>query len=281
MLERGLHQGTGLLQNRPWARTRVAAVATAPDAASLDTLWRLCALLQSEGTSVVVLDASEANPGLEQLLTSTSLCTLPSAPTRLDDGAPGSLAVLPAARGLQQLSTQAQPGTLCSLYQTCDTTGTPLARLLPMLRAYDLVLLHAPMSCLGPLLQPHGIRPLLLAQPGAEGTQEAYRQLKHLALYTGLSAQLCVVVAQPGDGAERAARTQLATLQRCAQSAASFSATSGLPLASAWAMSPSLAPDRHSRSLAVSALSHSRRNSARLRYLFSMKARVSSSHNWP
>ena len=105
MLERGLHQGTGLLQNRPWARTRVAAVATAPDAASLDTLWRLCALLQSEGTSVVVLDASvpehEANPGLEQLLTSTSLCTLPSAPTRLDDGAPGSLAVLPAARGLQ------------------------------------------------------------------------------------------------------------------------------------------------------------------------------------
>lgn len=220
MLERGLHQGTGLLQNRPWARTRVAAVATAPDAASLDTLWLLCALLQSEGTSVVVLDASvpehEANPGLEQLLTSTSLCTLPSAPTRLDDGAPGSLAVLPAARGLQQLSTQAQPGTLCSLYQTCDTTGTPLARLLPMLRAYDLVLLHAPMSCLGPLLQPHGIRPLLLAQPGAEGTQEAYRQLKHLALYTGLSAQLCVVVAQPGDGAERAARTQLATLQRCA-----------------------------------------------------------------
>lgn len=139
MLERGLHQGTGLLQNRPWARTRVAAVATAPDAASLDTLWRLCALLQSEGTSVVVLDASvpehEANPGLEQLLTSTSLCTLPSAPIRLDDGAPGSLAVLPAARGLQQLSTQAQPGTLCSLYQTCDTTGTPLARLLPMLRA--------------------------------------------------------------------------------------------------------------------------------------------------
>ena len=109
MLERGLHQGTGLLQNRPWARTRVAAVATAPDAASLDTLWRLCALLQSEGTSVVVLDASvpehEANPGLEQLLTSTSLCTLPSAPTRLDDGAPGSLAVLPAARGLQQLCT--------------------------------------------------------------------------------------------------------------------------------------------------------------------------------
>ena len=117
---------------------------------------------------------------------------------------------------VQQLSTQAQPGTLCSLFQTCDSTGTPLARLLPALRAYDLVLLHAPMACLGPLLQPHGIRPLLLAPPGAESTQEAYRQLKHLALYTGLSAQLCVVVAQPGDGAERAARTQLATLQRCA-----------------------------------------------------------------
>lgn len=199
MLDRGLHQGMGLLKRQPASGLRFAAVAQAPDANALHTLWLLCQQLQQLGYPTLVLDGcaaeSEHSPGLAQLLQAGAL---PVAP-QWGDGA--SVAVLPAAHGLRQLPLDA---------------SVPLAPLQPLLRSYALVLLHAPVPQLSALLQPHSIVPLILAAPGTAGTQQAYRHIKHLHLHAALPSLVCALAGNDSPAQERQARTQITTLQRCA-----------------------------------------------------------------
>ena len=134
-------------------------------------------------------------PGLEQLLKQDSW-RAPPGPLH-GDGA--CVAVLPAARGLLRLP---------------DTA--PLAPLHPLFRAYALVLLHAPVHQLAELLPQHTSVPLILTTPGTTGTQQAYRHIKQLAVQAGLSSQVCALVRGDSPAQQRQARTQIATLQRCA-----------------------------------------------------------------
>lgn len=206
MLDRGQHQGASLLHDAPSTELRLAAVASVPSALGLETLWQLCAHLQRLGYPVVVLDGStpesDAAPGLEQLLSQEPW-----------DEAPGpdwhsgtsSLAVLPAALGLRRLAAQAEAGV-----------PAPLAALHPHFRAYALAVLHAPAEWLAPLLPAHGTLPLVMAAPGTTGTQQTYLQIKHLALHAGLPCLVAAVARGRESAQARRARTQIATLQRCA-----------------------------------------------------------------
>lgn len=199
MLERGMHQGMGLLHRAPAEALRFAAVGSAPDALGLQVLWLLCEQLQRLGYPTIVLDGcaveSTHAPGLEQLLEQDSW-RAPPGPLH-GDGA--CVAVLPAARGLLRLP---------------DTA--PLAPLHPLFRAYALVLLHAPVHQLAELLPQHTSVPLILTTPGTTGTQQAYRHIKQLAVQAGLSSQVCALVRGDSPAQQRQARTQIATLQRCA-----------------------------------------------------------------
>ena len=85
MLERGMHQGMGLLHRAPAEALRFAAVGSAPDALGLQVLWLLCEQLQRLGYPTIVLDGcaveSTHAPGLEQLLEQDSW-RAPGAPWR-------------------------------------------------------------------------------------------------------------------------------------------------------------------------------------------------------
>jgi hypothetical protein len=207
MLERGMHQGASLLHTAPGTELRFAAVAGVPDALGLETLWHLCAHLQHLGYPTVVLDGctpeNEAAPGLEQLLEQDPWAETPGPDWH--SGA-ASIAVLPSARGLHRLAHEAQ----------AYGRPAPLAPLQPHFRAYALAVLHAPVQWLGPLLQASAATPLIFTPPGTAGTQQAYRQIKHLALHAGLPSQVCAVVRGRESTRARRARAQIATLQRCA-----------------------------------------------------------------
>lgn len=207
MLERGMHQGASLLHTAPETELRFTAVAGVPDALGLETLWHLCAHLQHLGYPTVVLDGctpeSEAEPGLEQLLEQDAWAETPGPDWHSGTSA---ITVLPSARGLHRLACEAQEHGLPS----------PLAPLQPHFRAYALAVLHAPVEWLSPLLQSHIATPLIIAAPGAAGTQQAYRQIKHLALQAGLPSQICTVARGRDSAQARRARAQVATLQRCA-----------------------------------------------------------------
>ncbi len=201
-----MHQGASLLHSAPETELRFAAVAGVPDALGLETLWHLCAHLQRLGYPVVVLDGctpeSEAAPGLEQLLEQDAWSETPGPDWH---SAASSIAVLPSALGLHRLAAAAQAGGL-----------PPLAQLQPHFRAYALAVLHAPVEWLSPLLPSHSITPLIITAPGTAGTQQTYRQLKHLALHAGLPSQVCAVVRGRESAQARRAHAQIETLQRCA-----------------------------------------------------------------
>jgi uncharacterized protein YjeT (DUF2065 family) len=207
MLERELHQGASLLHHAPDTELRVAGLAPVPDALGLESLWHTCAHLQNMGYPVVVLDGcsheSTLRPGLAQVLDQDPWSQTPGHEGFTNAS---TFAVLPAAHGLQRLAHHAHvdaPVGLSALQQ--------------YFHAYALVLIHAPVEWLGPLLQPHAGKPLVMVGSGTTGTQQAYQQIEHLALHMAHAIQVCAVVRGHSESlAARRARAQITTLQRCA-----------------------------------------------------------------
>lgn len=208
MLDTGFHQGAGLHSFTPQAELRVLAVASQEHAASgLETLWQVCASLQRLGYPVVVLDATahetDESPGLYHLLR--------QAPWHDGIGLgqaamASSLAVIPAARGLWQLSRADRPAH-----------ASPLQELQPYFRAYGLLVLHAPAPLLGPLLTHTHTTPLMVMEGGAAGVLTTYKRLKQMAQYTGLPCTVAALVRGSGAAERRKTLAALQTLQDCAE----------------------------------------------------------------
>lgn len=155
----------------------------------------------------VVLDAtaqeSHRSPGLAQLLGARPW---PGAEALNDASDDGSLAVLPAARGLAWLAGQAELGQ-----------AGALQRLQPLLRAYAAVVLYAPPEQLAPLLHGSTSVPLVMTGPGAQGMVRSYRQLKHMALHAGVRCTVAAIVAPDAQAQPRQTAEALATLARSAR----------------------------------------------------------------
>ncbi len=207
MLDTGFHQGAGLHSFTPQAELRVLAVASQEHASSgLETLWQVCASLQRLGYPVVVLDATgyetDESPGLHHLLRKAPWTE------SLGEGAmaASSLAVIPAARGLWQLSRTDRPAHV-----------SPLQDLQPYFRAYSILVLHAPAPLLGQLLTHTQTMPLMVMEGGAAGVLTIYKSLKQMAQYTGLSCTVAALVRGSGMAERRKTLAALQTLQDCAE----------------------------------------------------------------
>ena len=208
MLDLGFHQAASLHSLTPQAELRLLAVASQGNTASgLETLWQICASLQRLGYPVVVLDGtaqeSDDSPGLLHLLQHATWNDGAS----LNLGATASsLAVIPAAKGLQHLSRKAG-----------DAARSPLESLLPYFRTYGLMVIHAPAATLGPLLTHTATVPLVVMGSGAAGVMTSYKSLKQIALHTGLPCMVAALLHSNTATERRNAQSQLMTLQACAE----------------------------------------------------------------
>lgn len=208
MLDLGFHQAAGLHSFTPQSSLRVLAVASQGNTGNgLETLWQICASLQRLGYPVVVLDGTaqetEESPGLFHLMQHTPW----------DESAPmntptteSSLAVIPAARGLQYLSRNADRSHRCAL-----------EGLLPCFRTYGLMVVHAPATTLGPLLTHTTAIPLVVMGRGSAGVLASYKSLKQIALHTGLPCMVAALLQGNTQSERRKAQHGLQTLQSCAE----------------------------------------------------------------
>lgn len=191
------HQGCGLQAAAAWHEVQVCAIADSATAPGSTLLWPLSAQLQQLGYPVLVLDASQtesaAAPGLRDLLAEPAWQAAFLGPRR----AAASVATLPAALGLSQLEG--------------------LEQLLSYARRYAVVLIHAPVEQLAPLLRGQALRPLLPLDMQPRGMVRSYRQIKHLALHAGLPSIVAAAAAAHEPFALRHADTLMASLTRCAE----------------------------------------------------------------
>jgi len=191
------NQGSGLQSAAAWQELQVCAIAYSATAPGSPLLWPLSAQLQRLGYPVLVLDASQAEsaaaPGLRDLLAEPAWQATGLGPRP----AQASVAALPAALGLSQLDG--------------------LEALLTYARRYAVVILHAPVEQLAPLLQGHATRPLLPLDMQPRGMVRSYRQIKHLALHAGLSCIVAGAAAPHESFARRHADTLMASLAQCAE----------------------------------------------------------------
>ncbi|MBS7780783.1 hypothetical protein [Acidovorax sp. CCYZU-2555] len=196
MLENG-NQGYGLQAGAAWQELQVCAIAYSATAPAGGLLWPLSAQLQQLGYPVLVLDASQtesaATPGLRDLLAEPPWQATGMGPRPTQ----ASVATLPAALGLRQLGG--------------------LESLLAYARGYAVVIVHAPVEQLAPLLQGHAMRPLLPLDMQPRGMERSYRQIKHLALHAGLSCIVAGATEAHEPFARRHADTLMSSLAQCAQ----------------------------------------------------------------
>lgn len=208
MLDLGFHQAASLHSLTPQSGLRVLAVVSQGNTTNgLETLWQICASLQRLGYPVVVLDGTaqetDESPGLLHLVQQSSW----NEGTSLNTGATASsLAVIPAARGLQHLTRKA-----------ASDLQPPLESLFPYFRTYGLLVLHAPASTLGPLLTHTATVPLVVMGSGAAGVMSSYQSLKQIALHTGLPCMVAAMLRSNTASERRKAQAQLTTLQACAE----------------------------------------------------------------
>lgn len=207
MFDIGFHQGAGLHSHTPQDPLRLVAIASNHNnVQGLETLWQVCLHLQHLGYPVVVLDGTacetESSPGLRDLLDNSPwVDALPSNATTNAS----SLAVIPALQGLRVLSL---PSPL---------QQHPLQGLQPLFRRYALVVVYAPIATLAsPLLEGSGATPLLVSAAGKQGVVQSYRQLKYLALHSGLSAMVACVAHPSAPGQQQLAQDSLHSLRQCA-----------------------------------------------------------------
>jgi hypothetical protein len=208
MLDISFHQGAGLHRFTPQAALRVLAVVSQElAAAGSDTLWQICASLQRLGYPVMVLDGtaceSEDSPGLWHLLQHAAW----------NDGAnlhaeavTSSLAVIPAARGLQRIQQLSHSESV-----------SPLAPLLPYFRSYGLLIVHAPASSLGPLLRHTATTPLVVMRDESTAVLDSYSSLKQIALHTGLPCMVTALLHDDTAAERHKAQTALQSLQDCTE----------------------------------------------------------------
>lgn len=196
MLDNG-NQGCGLQAGAAWHELQVCAIAYSATAPAGGLLWPLSAQLQQLGYPVLVLDASQAEsaatPGLRDLLAEPAWQAAGMGPRPTQ----ASVATLPAAHGLRQLGS--------------------LESLLAYARRYAVVIVHAPVEQLTPLLQGHAMRPLLPLDMQPRGMERSYRQIKHLAMHAGLSCIVAAATEAHEPFARRHADTLMASLSQCAQ----------------------------------------------------------------
>lgn len=192
-----VNQGCGLQAAAASHELLVCAIAYSATAPAGSLLWPLGAQLQQLGYPVLVLDASQAEsaatPGLRDLLAEPAWQAARLGPRPLQ----ASVATLPAALGLRQLAG--------------------LEPLLAYASRYAVVIVHAPVEQLAPLLQGHATRPLLPLDMQPRGMERSYRQIKHLALHAGLSCIVAAATEAHEPFARRHADTLMASLGQCAQ----------------------------------------------------------------
>ena len=211
MPELAIHQGASLHRNLAPIGPQLLAVLSQNNVRATHVLWQVCAQLQGLGYPLVVLDGtsaeSESAPGLAHLLSQSSWSdgARPAlAPTEAD-----SLAVLPALHGLAALARE--------VLNPQQPSHHPLQPLQALFRSYALVVLHAPAATLAsPLLKGLATTPLLVLQPDADGVLAGYRQLKQLALNTGLAASVACVVPPRDTEHQHQARDVLDAVRDCA-----------------------------------------------------------------
>ena len=208
MLDIGFHQAAGLHSFTPQSELRVVAVASQDNAGTgLEALWQVCAILQRLGHPVVVLDGtaqeSDDSPGLLHLLQQAPW----NDGAQLNMGATASsLAVIPAARGLQLAVRRAQA-----------QEAPPLHALLTYFRTYGLMVLHAPAATLGPLLTHTATIPLVVMGNDASGVLKSYKSLKQIAVDTGLPCMVAGLLHGHTAAERRKVQSALQTLQECAE----------------------------------------------------------------
>ena len=209
MLDLSLHQGTSLHCHTPEIELRLSAVVSQGSSGrSLETLWQVCSHLQRLGYPVVVLDGtaeeSYAAPGLQHLLTSAPHDNA-SASLAIGAANTSSLAVIPAFQGLYTLAFNSPHVT------------QPLQALQPLFRQYALIVVYASVATLStPLLKGTATAPLLLMQPGKSGIVTSYKQLKQLALHTGLAGTVACITDSDKPAQRREIDGELHTLRQCA-----------------------------------------------------------------
>lgn len=185
------HQGMGLhLQGRPNATgLRVMAMLHHPAASQAEhsVLWPLCAQLQRLGQSVLVIDGSQSEsaraPGLAQLLDQAAWQAATALRTMAERNTESRrVATLPAKLGLARLRQLAQENGL-----------SPLAALQRYVRGYSTVLIYASAEALTAVLNDQSLQPLLVVPHDTEHMIESYRQIKHLAVFAGVSCTLAAL----------------------------------------------------------------------------------------
>ena len=202
MLESCVNQGAGLRNIGLQAAPRVIAMASHGDqGGELPLLWGLCSTLVESGYSVMVLDAnaveSDRNPGLIQLLDDVYW--------RDEElSGPQSWSVLPAARGLQRISTLSSGHDL------------PLDPLSGLLQNFGVIVIYARAEVLVRLLPGSGIEPLLTVSAFKTSPVTAYQALKQMLLNADLKPTVARIVANKGPDAPLAAHSQVDNLQACA-----------------------------------------------------------------
>ncbi|WP_027996809.1 hypothetical protein [Simplicispira psychrophila] len=207
MLDLHSHQGTSLHCHTPEIELRLTAVVSqGADGRTLETLWQVCSHLQRLGYPVIVLDGTAEEsyeaPGLQHLLA--------NAPRGDGSFAMGgahasSLAVLPAFQGLYTLAFNS------------PHAAQPLQALQPLFRQYALIVVYASVATFStPLLKGIATTPLLLMQPGKPGIVTSYKQLKQLAIHTGLAGTVACIADSDAPARRREIDTELDTLRQCA-----------------------------------------------------------------
>ena len=208
MLDLSLHQGTSLHCHTPEIELRLTAVVSqGTDGRALETLWQVCSHLQRLGYPVIVLDGtaeeSHEAPGLQHLLVDAPRGDGSFA---MDGAHAASLAVLPAFQGLYSLAFNS------------PHVSQPLQALQPLFRQYALIVVYASVATLStPLLKGTATAPLLLMQPGKPGVVSSYKQLKQLALHTGVAGTVACIADSDAPARRREIDNELHTLRQCAE----------------------------------------------------------------
>lgn len=211
MLDTLFHQGAGLHSITPQTPLRMVAVASQDHASDgLETLWHICAHLQSMGYPTIVLDGTaretDDSPGLIHLLSEHTLAPPMRPSGETHEGRTTSIAVMPAALGLSYLSREAS-----------SASPAPLQAIYDHFRSYGVVVVHTPASTLGALLSHTDTQPLVMLRPSPEGVLNAYKSLKHIALTSGLTCTVAAMVHGNTASRRKKAQDALLALSDCAR----------------------------------------------------------------
>lgn len=177
----------GMIWSRDAQPLRVLPVIAASDheqtgGMAFGHLIEAAAVLQAQGYAVIVLDGTQPehalrNPGLQQLLDPAAGFAHSALPA--DIPADGSVATLPAARGMGELVAQA-----------VRLGAHPLSLLWRYLRRHAVVMIHAPANMLATLMLDCEYGPIQFLPTAGRDTGAAWRDLRQFWKQTQLMPHL-------------------------------------------------------------------------------------------